>query len=72
MASENLSSNCSSTEIERDVLMRRARARTPSPRRFMLLEHSFQPTPSPLCGLAWWPLLGVLLHESRRVTLDLT
>ena len=25
-------------------------------------EHSFQPTPTPLCELALWPLLGVLLY----------
>ena len=25
--------------------------------RFLLLEHRLQPTPSPLCGLASWPLL---------------
>ena len=24
---------------------------------FLMLENSFQPTPSPLCGLASWPLL---------------
>ena len=23
---------------------------------------SFQPTPSQLCELAWWPLLGVLFY----------
>ena len=46
-----------STENEREVLMRRACARTPSPRSFLLLEHRLQPTPSPLCGLASWPLL---------------
>ena len=45
-------------ENEREVLMRRACARALSPRSFSLLEHSFQPTPSPLCGLASWPLLG--------------
>ena len=28
------------------------------PRGFLLLEQSFQPTLSPLCGLASWPLLG--------------
>ena len=38
--------------------MRRACARALSPRSFLRLEHSFQPTPSPLCGLASWPLLG--------------
>ena len=45
-------------ENEREMLMRRACARTLSPRSFLLLEHSLQPTPSPLCGLASWPLLG--------------
>ena len=39
------------------MLMRRACARTPSPHSFLLLEHRLQPTPSPLCGLASWPLL---------------
>ena len=42
--------------------MRRACARALSPRSFLLLEHSLQPTPSPLCGLASWPLLGVILN----------
>ena len=47
------------TENEREMLMRRACARILSPRSFLLLEHSLQPTPSPLCGLApSWPLLG--------------
>ena len=46
------------TENERGVLMRRACARALSPRSFLLLEHSLQPTPSPLCELASWPLLG--------------
>ena len=46
------------TENEREVPMRRACARTLSPRSFLLLENSLQPTPSPLCGLASWPLLG--------------
>ena len=47
------------TENKENVLMRRARARTLSPRSFfLLLEHSMQPTPSPLCGLASRPLLG--------------
>ena len=46
------------TENETEVLMRRACARTLSPRSFYLLEHSLQPTPSALCGLAAWPLLG--------------
>ena len=48
----------SKTEKKDDFLMRRARARALSPRSFLLLEHSLQPTPSPLCGLASWPLLG--------------
>ena len=38
--------------------MRRACARALSSRSFFQLEQSFQPTPSPLCGLASWPLLG--------------
>ena len=30
-----------------------------------------QPTPSPLCELAWWSLLGILLYECvRGVILD--
>ena len=45
------------TENEREMLMHRACARTLSPRSFLLLEHHLQPTPSPLCGLASWPLL---------------
>ena len=45
------------TETEREVLMRRAWARALSPRSFLLLEHRSQATPSPLCGLASWPLL---------------
>ena len=36
----------------------RACTRTPSPCSFLLLENSLQPTPSPLFGLASWPLLG--------------
>ena len=43
---------------EREMLMRRACARTLSPCSFLLLVHRLQPTPSPLCGLASWPLLG--------------
>ena len=42
----------------REMPMRRACARTPSPRSFLLREHSMQPAPSPLCGLAPWPLLS--------------
>ena len=38
--------------------MLRACACTLSPRSPSLLGHSLQPTPSPLCGLAPWPLLG--------------
>ena len=37
----------SKTENEREILMRRACARTLSPRSFLLLKHSLQPTPSP-------------------------
>ena len=41
------------TENEREMLMRRACARTPSPRSyFLLLEHRMHSAPSPLCGLA--------------------
>jgi hypothetical protein len=36
----------------------RAVERALSQRNFLLLEHSLQPTPSPDCGLASWPLLG--------------
>ena len=42
------------------------------PAHFFLLEQSLQPTPSPLCGLALWLLLGVLLYVYRRVILDLS
>ena len=56
------------------MLMRRACARTPSPRSFLLLEHRLQPTPSPLCGLASseapWALLGAF-SISRRSIYDL-
>ena len=45
------------TENEGEILMRRACARAPSPRS-LFLEHCMHPTPSPLCGLASWPLLG--------------
>ena len=45
-------------ENEREMLMRRTSARTLNPRSSLLLEHTFQPTPSSLCGLALWPLLG--------------
>ena len=41
--------------------MRRACARTLNPLSFLLLEHSFQPTPGPFCGLASWLLLGSCL-----------
>ena len=47
-----------STDNGRGMLMRRACALALSPRSFLLLEHSLQPTPSPLCGLASWLLLG--------------
>ena len=46
------------TENKIGMLMRRACAHTLSPRSFSLLEQNFQPTPSPLCGLASWPLHG--------------
>ena len=47
------------TENEREILIR-APAHVHSARAalFLLLEHRLQPTPSPLCGLASWPLLG--------------
>ena len=53
------------------ALMLRTCARTLSPHSFLLLEHSFQPTPSPLCRLASWPLLGAC-SMYLRVILDLT
>ena len=40
------------TENEREMLIPRACARKLSPYRFLLLEYSLQPTPSPLCRLA--------------------
>ena len=43
---------------KRGMLMRRVCERALSPRSFLLLKHSLQPAPSPLCGLASWPLLG--------------
>ena len=43
------------TENKREMLMRRACARAHN---FLLLDRSLQPTPSQLCGLASWPLLG--------------
>jgi len=46
------------TENDRERLMHRACARTLSPRSFLLLEQSLQPTTSPLCGLAPLPLLN--------------
>ena len=46
------------TENMREVLMRRTCARALSPRSFLLLERSLQPTPSPLCGLASCLWLG--------------
>ena len=53
---------------EREVPMRRACARTPGPRSYLLLEQSIQLTPNPLYGLApAWRLL----HVSRRSILDL-
>ena len=55
------------TENEKEVLMRRACARTLISRSFLLLEHSFQPTPSPLCGLASWLLLGACsMHPGEQ------
>jgi hypothetical protein len=46
------------TKNKQEMLMRRACARTLSPRNYLLLEGNLQPTPSPLCGLASGPLLG--------------
>ena len=42
-------------EAERDK--RETPPRALSPRSFLLLEQRFQPTPSPLCGMASWPLI---------------
>ena len=50
--------------------MRRACARTLSPRSFFLLVLRLQPTPSPLCGLASWPLLDACSMFSRGVIPD--
>ena len=50
------------------MLMRRACARMPSPRSFFVLEPSFQPTPSPLWGLASWlmaPACSMCILESN-------
>ena len=60
-------------ENKRDMLMRRACARTCSPGSSLLLEHSFQPTLSPLCGPASWPLLGAcsMYPGEQFSTLDL-
>ena len=44
-------------ERERNAYAPRMRTCT-QPAQLSLLEHSLQPTPSPLCGLASWPLLG--------------
>jgi len=66
------------TENEREVLIRRACARTLNPRSLLLLEHSTQPTPSPHYGLASWPLAvarvasflsvhGALLAERKGI-----
>ena len=44
---------------ERQMHMRRACALALRQRSFLLLESSLKPTPSPFCGLASWPLLGV-------------
>ena len=55
------------TENERSMIKRRACALTLSPRSFLLLEHSFQLTPSPHCGLTSWPLLGTCsMHRVDR------
>ena len=39
-------------EYERELLITRTCASTLSPRSSLLLEHSLQPTPSPVCKLA--------------------
>ena len=49
------------------MLTRRACARTPSLRSFLLLENSLQPTRSLLCGLASQPLLGACSMFPRGV-----
>ena len=41
-------------EAEREK--RETATRALSPRSFLLLKQRFQPTPSPLCGMASWPL----------------
>ena len=46
------------TGNEREMFMLRACARTLSPRTFLVPGQRLQRTPSPLCGLASWPLLG--------------
>ena len=46
------------TDNEKEMLICRACARTLSPRSFLLLESSLEPTPSPLCGMAPLALLG--------------
>jgi hypothetical protein len=51
--------------------MRRACALTLSPRSFALVVQSLQPTPSPLCGLAPWPLPGAFSMYPGGVFLDL-
>ena len=43
-----------------------------SPRSFLLLDHSLQLTPSPLCGLTSWPLLGACFMFIGGVVPDLT
>ena len=60
------------TENEREMPMRRACTRTLSPRSFLLLEHSLQPAPSPLFGLASWPLLGACSMYPGNQFLTLT
>ena len=60
------------TENQRDMLMRRACACALSPRSFLLLEHSLQSTPSPLCELASWPLLGACSMYFGELFLFLT
>ena len=58
------------------ALPRAAPAHVHSARAVLLLEHRMQPTPSLLCGLASWPLLGVCsikpgghpLHPGKRRT----
>ena len=57
---------------EGGMLMRRACARTLSPRSFLLLEHSLQPTPRPTLRTSLTAPAWRLPHVSRRLFSDLT